>query len=330
MGICMIEGSHWHPLALAQEVDPGPLAACLLGQDLALWRDGADQVQVFVDRCPHRGARLSLGQVQGGQLECAYHGWRFASSGQCVAVPALPSFVPPASHCATAYEACEAYGLVWVRMQAGDAALPVFEGEADGRLRKLNCGPYDVATSAGRIVENFLDLAHFGFVHEGLLGSRDAPAIDDYRVEATATGLVASGCKAWQAQSNLHSTAPAQVEYRYEVLAPFCAVLAKQPPADSVALAGYRESIALFICPIQPEQSRVWFRLAVADDRSSDQALRDFQDRIFMQDRLVIESQTPRCLPLAIDAERHSAADKASSMYRRHLRALGASFGVIP
>ena len=169
----MIEASHWHPVASAQDVVPGPLAACLLGQDLALWRDDAGQVQAFADRCPHRGARLSMGRVQGGQLECAYHGWRFAPSGQCVVVPALPSFVPPSSHCATRFEAFEAYGLVWVRLKGGDVALPLFEAEQDADLRKLNCGPYDVATSAGRIVENFLDLAHFGFVHEGLLGSRE-------------------------------------------------------------------------------------------------------------------------------------------------------------
>ena len=49
------------------------------------------------------------------------------------------------------------------------------------------CGPYDVATSAPRIVENFLDLAHFGFVHEGWLGDRSHVALDDYRVQSTAT-----------------------------------------------------------------------------------------------------------------------------------------------
>ena len=326
----MIEATYWHPVALSETLAAQPMAACLLGQDIALWRDGTGGARAFADRCPHRGARLSLGRVQGGQLECVYHGWRFAPSGQCVAVPALPSFVPPPTHCATRFEACEAYGLVWVRMQAGDVALPAFEAEQDAGLRKLNCGPYDVATSAGRIVENFLDLAHFGFVHEGLLGARDAPTIDDYRVEPTAMGLVASGCKAWQPQSNLHSTAPAQVEYRYEVTAPFCATLTKQPPADSVALAGYRESIALFVCPVDPEQSRVWFRLAVLDSQSSDEALQEFQHRIFMQDRPVLESQSPRCLPLQANQERHSAADKASSAYRRHLTALGVSFGVIP
>ena len=71
-----------------------------------------------------------------------------------------------------------------------------FEAEAGDRLRKLNCGPYDVATSAPRIVENFLDMAHFGFVHEGWLGARDTPEIPDYQVQTTPTGLVASGCKA--------------------------------------------------------------------------------------------------------------------------------------
>ena len=52
------------------------------------------------------------------------------------------------------------------------------------KLRKLNVGPYDVATSAPRIVENFLDLAHFGFVHEGWLGDRAHVALDDYRVQS--------------------------------------------------------------------------------------------------------------------------------------------------
>jgi phenylpropionate dioxygenase-like ring-hydroxylating dioxygenase large terminal subunit len=91
-------------------------------------------------------------------------------------------------------------------------ALPTFEAEADTRLRKINCGPYDVATSAPRIVENFLDMSHFSFVHEGWLGARGSPAIEDYQVDLTATGLLATGCKAWQPQSNLHSTEPALVE----------------------------------------------------------------------------------------------------------------------
>ena len=300
----------------------------MLGRDLVLWRDAAGVPQAFADQCPHRGARLSLGRVVEGRLECPYHGWQFAAGGRCMTVPALPTFVPPATHCAASFDVCEAQGLVWVRLAPGDVGLPAFAAEGDAELRKLNCGPYDVATSAPRIVENFLDMAHFGFVHEGWLGTREATGIDDYRVAATPTGLRATGCKAWQPQSSVHATGAAQVEYTYEVTGPYTAVLTKVPEAGSTAVANWRESIALYVCPLTPETSRVWFRLAVADFASPDARLQDFQHTIFTQDRPVLESQTPRRLPLDPRAELHTAADRASSVCRRFLRDSGITSGV--
>lgn len=326
----MIERQHWHPVAAADSIARQPLAARLLGEDLVLWRDEAGTVHAWPDRCPHRGAKLSLGRVEGGRLECPYHGWQFAPGGQCMHVPALPDFRPPAAHRVQVFEAREAYGLVWVRLAPGEVELPGFAAEADARLRKLNCGPYTVETSAPRLVENFLDMSHFAFVHEGWLGARGQSAIDDYRVEETPTGLLATQCKAWQPQSNLHSTAPAQVEYTYEVTGPYAAVLTKIPEAGSVAVQDWRESIALFIAPVDPERSVVWFRLAVADFDSPDGKLRAFQDTIFRQDQPVLESQRPKCLPLDLRAELHTAADRASSAYRRHLSRLGVTFGARP
>jgi len=323
----MIERQHWHPVAAVESVGSTPLAARLLSEDLVLWRDAAGAVHAWPDRCPHRGAKLSLGRVEQGRLECPYHGWQFAPSGQCLRVPALPQFTPPATHRVQAFEAREAHGLVWVRLAPGEAELPAFGAEGDARLRKLNCGPYTVETSAPRIVENFLDMAHFAFVHEGWLGARGATAIEDYSVEETPTGLRATQCKAWQPQSNLHSTAPAQVEYTYEVVAPYTAVLTKIPEPGTVAVPDWREAIALFIAPVDPERSIAWFRLAVADFESPDGKLRAFQDTIFQQDQPVLESQTPRRLPLDLRAELHTAADRASSAYRRYLSRNGISFG---
>ncbi len=346
----MIEETHWHPVALCEDVAVQPLAATLLDRALVLWRDAAGEVHAWADQCPHRGAKLSMGRVSGGRLECPYHGWQFGPTGRCQHVPALPVFEPPATHCVRAFQAREVYGLVWVKLEAapGTAAvtvemaveIPVFEAEHDGQLRRLNCGPYDVAASAPRIVENFLDMAHFGFVHEGWLGMRSVPgddalsatAIADYQVEATEHGLIATNCRAWQPQSNVHSNAPALVAYRYEVTAPYSAVLTKVlDPASlptSLGAVQYRESIALFICPITAQTSRVWFRLAVADFNSPDDKLRGFQHTIFMQDKPILESQTPKCLPLDLRNELHTAADKASSAYRRHLKKLGITFGV--
>ena len=332
----MIERSLWHPVAGATSLGDAPMSVQLLEQPLVLWRDAAGAVRAFADRCPHRGARLSLGCVRNGELECAYHGWRFEGGGRAVAVPALPGFSPPATHRANAHAVREQYGLLWVRLDApaadddGDADLPAFAAEQDARLRKVNCGPYDVATSAPRIVENFLDMAHFGFVHEGWLGDRAHVALDDYRVDTTATGFLATGCKAWQPRSSVHAEEGAQVEYSYEVNAPYTAVLCKLPDAGSVGIDGFRESIALFVCPVTPESSRVWFRLAMNDFDSPDATLQAFQHTIFSQDQPVLESQSPKRLPISAHApvtELHSAADRSSAAYRRYLRERCIGFG---
>lgn len=323
----MTERTLWHPVAQSSEVVDAPLSVQLLNEAVVLWRNVDGQAQAFVDRCPHRGARLSMGRVENGHLECPYHGWQFSSGGQCIKVPAVPDFTPPASQRVKAFEVQEAYGLVWVRLEAGDSQLPVFAAESDEHLRKVNCGPYDVAASAPRIIENFLDMSHFGFVHEGWLGSRDATAIAAYKVETTPTGVMATGCKAVQPQSNLHSTQAAEVEYTYEVTAPYTAVLTKIPEEGS-SKQGWREQIGLFICPITPETSRVWFRLAVADFESTDEQLQTFQHTIFVQDQPVLESQLPKALPLDPRAEMHSAADRMSSAYRRFLKSQAITFGV--
>ena len=323
----MTERSLWHPVAQSQEVVTAPLPVQLLEQPLVLWRNAEGLVQAFNDRCPHRGARLSMGRVENNNLECPYHGWQFTSGGQCVKVPAVPDFVPPPSQCVKSFEVQEAYGLVWVRLEPSDSQLPAFAAEADTYLRKVNCGPYDVAASAPRIIENFLDMSHFGFVHEGWLGSRDATAIATYQVDKTETGIIATGCKAVQPQSNLHSTQAAEVEYTYEVTAPYAAVLTKIPE-EGTSKQGWREQIGLFICPITPETSRVWFRLAVADFESTDEQLQNFQHTIFVQDQPVLESQLPKALPLDPRAEMHSAADRMSSAYRRFLKAQAITFGV--
>lgn len=319
----MIEKRLWHPVCEAACVRQAPVPVRLLEQDLVVWRDASGVLRAFADRCPHRGARFSLGRVHEGRLECPYHGWQFEGTGQCVRVPAVPGFVPPAGHRACSYETQELAGLVWVRLEQGEEALPTIETEDVPRLRTLLVGPYDVATSAPRIVENFLDMSHFGFVHEGWLGDRGHTEIAPYRVETGQAGLLATGCRAWQPQSNRLATGGTEVEYSYAVPAPYTAVLTKLPQAQD----GYRDVIVLLVCPMEPERSRVWFRLAVTDFESSDEELSAFQHTIFTQDQPVLESQTPKRLPLS-GGELHSAADRLSAAYRRWLGELGVVFGV--
>jgi phenylpropionate dioxygenase-like ring-hydroxylating dioxygenase large terminal subunit len=339
----MIEHHHWHPVASLTALGSTPLAVKLLDQDLVLWRDQSGAVHAFADQCPHRGARLSLGRVVGDRLECAYHGWQFDTQAQCRLIPAIPELTPSTQLKACQYETRLAYDLIWVRLSQKDrvaagsstrvsdashAELPLFSAEHEAKLRKTACGPYWVDTSAPRIVENFLDMAHFGFVHEHWLGDRAHSAQAPYQVQESAAGVLATQCFAWQPKSSVHATGGSMVEYSYEVVAPYCAVLTKIPEASQVAIANFKESIALFVCPVEPERSLVWFRLAMNDFASADSDLQAFQETIFSQDKPVLESQKPKRLPLDPKAEMHSAADKLSVAYRRYLRLLGIQFGV--
>jgi phenylpropionate dioxygenase-like ring-hydroxylating dioxygenase large terminal subunit len=155
----------------------------------------------------------------------------------------------------------------------------------------------------------------------------------DYEVQKTATGILATNCQAWQPKSNLHSTTGSMVDYTYEVNAPYTCILTKAPDPSTLSASiadkdNFRESIALFVCPITPETSRVWIRMAMTDFDSPDSALQSFQNTIFGQDQPVLESQSPKCLPLDLRAELHTVADKASSAYRRYLSEQGITFGV--
>ena len=323
-----IEHLLWHPVADAHDLIDQPLSVQLLELPVVLWRDGQGQVQGLHDRCPHRGAQLSLGRVCQGQLQCPYHGWTFNGQGACTQVPAMPNFQPGQAQQARPIAVREAYGLLWVCFSPDGHDLPPFNAEAQTGLRKLNAGPYVVNTSAPRIVENFLDMAHFSFVHEGWLGDAEHTQIPDYQVQTTAHGFKLVNAQAWQPQSSALASGGAMVAYTYEVAHPYAAVLTKVPGADSGVKPGYEESIALFIQPISAIQSRVWFRMAIADFEVKPEKVLDFQNTIFLQDKPVLESQRPQLLPLQAGAESFVAVDKGSAAYRRLLQQRGITFGV--
>lgn len=333
MSAASIERSLWHPVVSVAELDAAagrPLTQRLLGEDLVLWRDGEGGLQAFPDRCPHRGARLSLGRVIeiGGEtrLACAYHGWQFAAAGRCARIPAAPSLVPTASHAATAYETRRAHGLWWLRFAPGDNPLPEPRGVPP---RVVVCGPFDVESSAPRAIENFLDTAHFGFVHEGWLGDLGHTEVPTYKVELEADGRPhVPHYMAWQPRASSTSTEGAWVDYRYEVLSPYGALLLKQPSeASGTAGPPLQEGYALWCCPVEEERCRVWFSMYTNDEKVADEDLVRFESTIFGQDKPVLESQRPKRLPIS-GGEAHGPADRLATAYRRYLRERGIAFGV--
>jgi phenylpropionate dioxygenase-like ring-hydroxylating dioxygenase large terminal subunit len=321
----------WHPVAASAALaGTQPVAATLLGHELAVWRDADGGLHAWEDRCPHRGTRLSIGRLEGGGVICAYHGWRFGADGRCTAIPALPGFTPPNAAAVRTFAVCEAYGLVWVSVGTPRGAVLPFPEHADPALNTVVCGPYEVATSGPRIVENFLDMAHFPFVHGGILGQPGRDEVRDYEVGPFddgqgGTGVLATGCRFWQPQTNSLAHGGSEVEYTYRVVRPLTAILTKLPQAQS----GFREAISLHVQPVAEEASRVWIVLALTNFQQPDDELRAFQDRIFLQDKPIIENQVPKRLPLAPGAEVPVACDRMSQAYRRYLAASGLAYGVL-
>lgn len=62
--------------ALEDVPDGGCLSVELAGRSLVLVREGRE-VHALEDRCPHAGAPLSQGFVEGGTITCSWHGWTF-------------------------------------------------------------------------------------------------------------------------------------------------------------------------------------------------------------------------------------------------------------
>lgn len=319
-GIDSILLDDWHVVGRSSDLREGQVSkARLLGEDLVLWR-AAGVANVWQDLCVHRGSRLSLGQVKGDLLACAYHGWTYDSSGQCVRFPAHPDQKPPATAHVRTYNSKEAYGLVWASLGNPADEVPGFTEWDDPSFRKIPCGPYIYKASATRAVENFLDIAHFPFVHAGLLGDEAHAEIEDYAVKTDSAGIEAKDVRVWQPDPDGTGQGKT-VTYTYRVLRPFTVYFMK-------STAEGRFAIQLNVTPVDETTSIGWMCIAINYAAEvPDDELRRFQDGIAGQDIPVVESQRPERLPLDLQAELHLRSDRIAVAYRKWLRQVGLSFG---
>jgi phenylpropionate dioxygenase-like ring-hydroxylating dioxygenase large terminal subunit len=194
--------------------------------------------------------------------------------------------------------------------------------------RSIYCGSFGVHVSAPRAVENFLDMAHFPFVHQGVLGIEPHTEVKDYEVTVTGDSreVIAKGCRFYQPLAALSAKTGFEVEYIYRVPHPYCAVLYK----SSVRDPNRNDVIAIFVRPITEEQVSASLFMALVDDESTDVGLVQFQQMIFSQDKPILENQRPRRLPLDPTAETSVRADRSSVAYRRWLHERGVRYGTIP
>ena len=80
---------YWYAACASRQLRAVPRAARLLNLDLVLFRASDGGARALLDRCCHRGVKLSRGRCIEGAVSCGYHGWRFDGSGRCVEIPSL-------------------------------------------------------------------------------------------------------------------------------------------------------------------------------------------------------------------------------------------------
>lgn len=256
---------------------------------------------------------------------CPYHGWEFTPDGACARMPQLPDDgrIPARARTRT-HRCAEANGIVWVALDDPIAPIPTFPEWHDPGYRHVRCAPYTWATSAPRMVENFTDFGHLGWLHDGLLGTRDALEAPSHHVDQRGIELHyeltmevpntnqefavtdVSGSRGLQTNTyvlTLPHTIWLQCTY-HDTGAHRTLFFSAQPNSDGRSTGFCYQS-----------------RDFALDD--ADEPYAAFQDLLAEQDRIVIESQRPAELPVDLSAELHLPFDRVAIAYRRALAGAG-------
>ncbi len=312
---------YWHPVAYSSELGDEPMNVRLLDHEVVLVRLGGE-VRAFYDLCVHRGTPLSLGFVDNDRLRCAYHGWAYDCSGVCTEIPSVKGGRIPGRARLRRYQATERCGLVWVCLEDEPRfGLPEFVHYDDAEFRVLEVEAYDWRCSAPRRFENVVDFAHFAWLHEGLLGSRDRPEVPRHEVRREGgeirVEIEFEEPSDTQKNANLGlSDEKITAEKRYRLFMPFSA-LNEQCFPD-----GKKYVLFWAFSPLGPKLTRTFTLIArnYGLTPGGDRDVLSFNEEVIAADKPVVEGQRPEELPFDLTAELHIRdADRVSIEYRKWL-----------
>jgi phenylpropionate dioxygenase-like ring-hydroxylating dioxygenase large terminal subunit len=220
----------------------------------------------------------------------------------------------------------ERYGCLWTTLGSPKRDIVVISEAQENDRRVVICGWVKMRASGLRIVENFLDMAHFPYVHTNVLGAEPYTEVPQYssEIRRDVDEVWATNCRFFQPQITANQAASmAQLSYR--VPSPFVVMLYRVSPYAADRL----DTIALFIQPIEEDVCRAQPVMYLVDTESSHLDLLKFEQVIFLQDRIIVENQRPLRLPLDPRSELPTRADSSSVVYRRWLKEKGLRYGTV-
>jgi vanillate O-demethylase monooxygenase subunit len=182
----------WYVAAWGHEVKDGVLARRLLNEPIVLFRDGSGRVRALEDRCCHRGAPLSIGELVPEGIRCGYHSLTFNGDGVCVNVPGQTHI--PDNARVKSYPVAEKDEFVWVWMGDADKASTdlildyPYNNDHENWPHKHALLP--VKCNYRLLLDNLLDLTHLGTVHKTTIGGNPVQhASAKMKVIRTPTGV---------------------------------------------------------------------------------------------------------------------------------------------
>jgi phenylpropionate dioxygenase-like ring-hydroxylating dioxygenase large terminal subunit len=315
----------WHCVAHADEVGLQPHQVWLLGQPWVLVRlDG--EIRAFADRCPHRLAPLSAGTVvassAGDTLQCGYHGWRYRSDGVATAVPALgPSAtIPPRACLEAAVGVVERFGLVFLAPHEPIAQLPAFVGWSDPHFVTAVCETRRTTVSAAQLIDNFMDAAHFPFVHAATFGVEGATEVGTPPIEHDGTCVRSSFDAPYQnhddpkVNTGEHTLVQPHRVTKTGYASYICELELNFPLTNGTFWI-------LYACQPERNGSTRIYKLIARDDLAHepdriDQVAKD-EDVILLEDLAILEKYARMEVDLDLTKEVHTKADRLSVAWRR-------------
>lgn len=168
----------WYCAAHSAEITDKPLARIICGMPMVLYRGESGRVVALEDRCPHRQAPLSLGNVIGDEIQCDYHGLIFDRTGACVHIPRQDAI--SASNRIQAFSAVERWGFIWVwwgdQDKAEPATIPNLPWTEEDHRRSVYFY-WHVNANFQLMADNLLDVSHVDFLHKSSIASKIAPGV---------------------------------------------------------------------------------------------------------------------------------------------------------
>ncbi|GGA12028.1 aromatic ring-hydroxylating oxygenase subunit alpha [Dyella caseinilytica] len=184
----------WYPVVASWEVSSAPLGITRLGENIVLWRDAQGQVHALEDRCPHRGARLSMGWNLGDRVACWYHGVEVGTDGVVKDVPAVNTCPLVGAKCIRSYPVQERHGAVFLYFAASEQSEAT-ELTLPAELEDTEQYSHFLCTAAWKCgyeyaIDNVMDPMHGAYLHAASHSMADGDRSAEMQIVPTNHGFL--------------------------------------------------------------------------------------------------------------------------------------------